>query len=317
MAAALFYPRNKGVEASQPEYAGFPMKCAHLFFLSGIATYTVFGMAVAALLFVALAVGVVAALISSIKARALTAADCMLACVLFLLAAFFALPDGLGDIFNLEERIMLPMLLALAGWLALRLPPRLSGRAAAIIGLVFVALQTGDRMTGFAQIERNFAEYAEAVPQIPDHSAVIALDLDNIAVSPLPRSLKHPFAAVTRFRPELHFMGTALGEREIAFASNYEATASRPYFPLKYRPWLSDIMGDGAEIAAIASKGSSTKMATALKTGAAPVFYLALLVHDTASLDNPKVQALMKAVDADYDKVFASSQGHMTLYRMR
>jgi hypothetical protein len=58
-------------------------------------------------------------------------------------------------------------------------------------------------------------------------------------------------------------------------------------------------------------------MAAALKTGAAPVSYLALWVHDTASLDIPKVQALMKAVDADYDKVFASSQGRMTLYRMR
>jgi hypothetical protein len=318
--SGAYYLLNHGVETSHPFYAGLVVKFAHLVFLSGIASYSVFGMGAAALMFAVIAAGTGFALRRIVCPIRVTRDECMLACALFLLAMFFAMPDGLGNVFNLEERLMIPMLLALLGWLVLKLSPRVSARAAALIGLAFVALQTTDRMNGFAQINRDLKEYTEATAAIPERSAIIVMDLDHIADHPLPRDLARPFEAVTRFDPELHFMGTALGDRDVALVSNFEAFWAFPYFALKHRKWLSAILGsEDLDLLALneAAPDAFQDVITGLKTGAAPVSYLALWARDPASLDDPKTRTILAAATRDYDKIFTSSRAHMTLYRMK
>jgi hypothetical protein len=315
----VLYLHGSGIESSHPLYAGLLTKFAHLVFLSGIASYSVFGMAVSVLIFAFVAVSIWVAMHEMLRPLRLAPADCMLGCSLFILTLFLTLPNGLGDAFNIEERLMIPMLLSLIGWLIIRTAPRFSPATVAFVALGLVALQTIDRTLGFEQINRELNEYAEVAPHVPVHSAVIAINLDQVANRKLRRSLAHPFEVTTRFDPERAFMGTVLEDRDIAFVSNYEALANRVYFALKYREWLSMIVGnrDFDIIAADeADNASFGRLIENMRAGAAPISYLAIWVVDPASVNHPKAQAVLKAVARNYKKIFTSSSAHMSLYQL-
>ncbi len=314
----IFYMQNEAIE-SRPHYAGLAAKFFHLFFLTGIASYSVFGMGVSVLILLAVIGGIWLAIRNMVGPFRLVPADAMLICAVILFSIFMAMPNGIGDAFNIEERLMIPMLLALIGWIVLRITPRYVG-AVAIIAIGIILLQNVDRALAFDRIGSQLDEYTEVVNRIPDNNAVIVVNLDQVADRSLDRDIQHPFALVTRFDSGRNFMGTALGDRNVAFLSNYEALATRPYFPLKYQNWLSKIVGDSAFdlIAAGEAKNKAFSKALAkLKKGPAPVTYLAVWTLDPASADNPNAKAFLKTVGRNYALVFVSTQSHMFLYRMR
>ncbi|MDP9126707.1 MAG: hypothetical protein M3N08_00405 [Pseudomonadota bacterium] len=320
VACLLFFLEARSGLASEPHYVGLKMKGIHLVFLSGIASYSVFGMAVAALLFLLIAAGCGYALRTLLFPFKIAPADCMLACALFVLMLFIAMPDGLGDAFNIEERLMIPMLMALLGWIVLRIEARIPAQIVVGAAVAIILLQTADRALAFAKINDTLKEYAEVVPHIPDGAAIIVINLDQVAERPLHRNLKRPFEAVTRFDAARSFMGTAIGDRDVAFISNYEALAVRPYFSLKYEPWLSTIIGnqDPDPVAKDeANKGSLTKLIRELKNGGPPISYLALWTVDRTSLDDWRVEAALATIEKYYDKTFSSSASHLSLYKMK
>jgi hypothetical protein len=315
----VVYLQGSGIESSHPRYEGLVMKFVHLVCLSGIASYSVFGMAVSVLIFALVTVSVCVAMHEMLRPFQLAPVDCMLACSLFILTLFLALPNGLGEVFNIEERLMIPILLSLIGWIILRTAPRFSPTSVAFIAMALIALQAADRTLGFRQINQDLNEYAEVASHIPTHSAVIAINLDQVADRKLHRSLAHPFEVTTRFDPERAFMGTALEDRDIAFVSNYEAVAKRVYFSLKYRDWLSKIVDDkDFDIIAADEAGNASfgMLIESLRAGAAPVSYLAIWALDPASFSNPKGQAVLASVDRNYKKIFTSSKSHMSLYQL-
>jgi hypothetical protein len=316
----VLYLEVSGIESSHPLYAGLLMKFAHLVFLSGVASYSIFGMGVSVLIFALLAVSVWIAMHEMLCPMRLAPADCMLGCSLFILGLFLVLPNGLGNVFNIEERLMIPMLLSLIGWAIIRITPRFSPEHVALLALGLVTLQTIDRTLGFEQINRDLNEYAEVGSYVPGHSAIITINLDQVAAArKLHRSLAHPFEVTTRFDPERAFMGTVLKDRDVAFVSNYEALYF-PLFALKYRDWLSTIVGGRAfDIIAAdqADNASLERLIEKLRTGPAPISYLAIWVMDPASVDDPKAQAVLEVIDRNYRKIFTSSSAHMLLYQLK
>jgi hypothetical protein len=317
--SALFFMQNHS-EASYAHYIGLKMKFVHLIFLTGISSYSVFGMGVAAILFLCLAAGVFIAARRMMNPLRITRDECMLACAIAMLLIFFAMPNGIGDVFNIEERLMTPVLMALIAWLVLKLAPVISGRMLATIAVAIISLQAIDRIYAFAQINRDLKEYAEAIAAIPDRSAVIAVDLGNVLNRPLPRHFAQPLLAAPRFDPERSFIGTAIGARDIAYASNYEAQPARSYFALKQKPWLGNVLDDTVIDMVVANEseqGTLTELIGKIKTGALPISYLAIWASDPAEADDPKAKAALAAIDRNYDRVYTSPRAHVMLYRLK
>jgi hypothetical protein len=245
--------------------------------------------------------------------------DCLLFCGASILFLFFVLPDGLGDAFNIEERLMTPLLLAAACWFVMKSKNKVSLTKTISFVMIVLTLQTIDRLIAFGETDRDLEEYAEVEKYIPDRSAVFAIDLDQVADLPLDRKLGSPLTLALRFGPERAFLGTIIGNRNIAFISNYEALEVRPYFNLKYQPWLNSIVGDD-DFDVIArnelEKKSLSSLIGQIRAGKAPILYLVTWSLNPQSLDDLRSQAALKAIEINYNRVFTSSRSHLSLYRL-
>ncbi|HEU0118081.1 MAG TPA: hypothetical protein VFR09_05555, partial [Alphaproteobacteria bacterium] len=230
---------------------------------------------------------------------------------------FFVMPNGIGDAFNIEERIMMPWLMTFEAWLAIEVNKVPVRRNIALGVVVFLLLQMTDRTVAFAAVNARLKEFNEVGRCIPDNSAYISIDLDHAAAMPLSRSLKHPFATTTRFNPYVNFPGTLTAGREIAYVANYEAVKIRPYFQLKYQPWLDSMIGEDFDTMARSEDvdGVFRKFADGLDAAEHPVDYLMTSQFTDAFGDKPSIKATASVIAAHYVLECASQSGAVKVYR--
>jgi hypothetical protein len=228
------------------------------------------------------------------------------------------MPNGLGDVFNVEERMMIPCLMIAKLWVALNWQPSQKSNYYIFIILIVLALQTTDRLKAFAVFNQQ-AEQFEAVSQcLPDKSAFISLDLDNIAQKPMQRSVRHPFLTNFRFSPFLHFPGTIFAGRDIVDASNYEALSICPYFALKFQPWLDKIIGSldiGSRANLEYSEGLLGDVVRDLKSTIIPVNYLMTSSFIAGSENGVPTKAVLSTISKNYNLLCTSPSGTVRIYR--
>ena len=306
-------------------HAGLNKKLLQLLKLNGIASYSLFSLVLAIALCAAM---VGTAVFVSLKARqasragspevAPSAATSILLGGVGILLLLVVAPNGFDDADNVEERLMIPMLIAFAAWLALRLQASgTSPRAVALAGLVFVLLQSADRTHAFSRLDPILAEYSEVSAGLPDGAAVLLVDLDDVAAHHTHRSIGRPFAVVTRFDPARTFLGNVLSNREVIYVNDYEAARNKPYFALKYQPWLAAIMDNRVMDDVAGGERSASTFATLAETlpqATAPIRYLAVWGYYPESYDDPGSAAFLRSVHGAYHEVFSSSRSHMRLY---
>jgi hypothetical protein len=155
----LFFKQNGSQLTSRPHYVGLLAKLTHIFFLSGVANYSVFGLGVSAGLFCA----IIFLIVVSIKVRRrdffLQPQDCLFLCSALIGTLFFVMPDGIGDAFNIEERIMIPLLFVIITWLAIEIGNMPRQKEILFAVLSFLLLQTIDRYLAFRTINGKLEEF--------------------------------------------------------------------------------------------------------------------------------------------------------------
>ena len=318
IAMCLMFALQSGTMETHAYHPAIGKKLLHLVRLNGIASYSLAGLAVCRCMFAVLAgTSIYLAIRKDRQSR--TAADgtaCVGAAAIAVAAVYLAVPDGFDDAFNAEERTMIPMLAACLSWLVLRLQACDRSWALAMTGLVFALALASDRIHAFAAFAPLWAEYREVSAALPDGSAVILVDLDRVADHRNTRSIEHPFEAAPRFDAARNLLGSVLTGREVIFASLYEAAANKPYFALKYQPWLAAIVADRSMDELAARQGTEfDAFAKALRQAPAPVMYLAVWHYYPQSEQDARAAPFLKSVDENYQRVFTSSSGHMTLYK--
>ncbi len=311
------------ISAGMKSHLGAPdllRRLGHLVFLTGIATYSVFGAIVSVLLAGLLGLLVAVALRRRWRGSGGGPADALLACAVVLGALFLLVPSGFGEALNVEERLMIPWLLVVLCWLAVSGLGGGTWRMMRLVVIATLALQALDRTIAFAAIDRTLADYASARRCVPDGAALIAIDLDAVAGRPLHRSLARMFAPTLRFDPYVSYAGILAGQSEIAVVSNYETLPSLPYFQLKLQPWLGRLVGDAAMqyLAERQSEdGAFGHMLERLRGAPRPVDYLLLWSLDPVTAQAPAATALVQAVSADFVPVCRSDAGFAAVYRRR
>lgn len=315
----IFYLRNaESLEAvSRLSHIGPVGKVVHLALLSGVANYSVFGLAVSSLLASLLIVLGVLSLGLAVR-RGMRPQDLLGVFALVLAVIYFVIPNGLGEALNIEERVMIPLLMTVICWIGVSTRLAADGRVAAA-ALAILALQTADRAIAFRQFNARAVQALSLRACIPPGAAVIAIDLDLVARLPVERDWRRPFQSALRFEPFANVGGMILGDRPVAWVNNYEAEITRPYFALKQQPWLVGLLGP--ENATFTLKrerqeGAFTALAARLPNARHPVEYLILWREDPRTLGTPDAAAGWRAVQRYYQETAASPDRSAILLRL-
>jgi len=313
--AAWFVLSNTESLPSTPQYAGLAGKAVHLIFLSSVASYSVFGLAVNALLFVLIALGLGVALLKYRIAGLNAGAQCLLLCALSIFAVWLVVPNGLGDSFNIEERIGAPLLIVVACFLAVTLAklPHAPGVIAGAVTFVLL-LQATDRIIAMTQIQPKLAEIDAVASQIPERSGFLFVSMDRVAEAPQPRSVRTPFKAITRFDPYWTFVGQAVAGRDIAYLQNYQAYRSKQYFPINQKDWLHEILGPHEGFPLGAERLG--KVLTHFESAPARADYLILWNDRARGMTSPAITKTMEVILEQYEPYGEANTSLVTLYRL-
>lgn len=316
----VFYLRNAdSLEAvSRLSHIGLLGKGVHLALLSGVANYSVFGLAVSATL-ASLLIALSVLAFGEMRRRGVRAHDLLGLFAIVLTTIYVVIPNGLGEALNIEERVMIPLLMTAICWIGVSTP--LAGdRRVALAALAILALQTTDRTIAFHYFNQRAAQALSLRAHIPPGAAMIAVDVDQVARLPGGRDWRRPFDSALRFQPFANVGGLILGDRPVAWVNNYEAEITRPYFTLKQQAWLVDLLGPENPTFAFMSEekdGALAKIVARLPSARHPVAYLVLWSDDPRSIKAPKVSAALRVVRSRYEEVGASPDGSGIVLRLK
>jgi hypothetical protein len=287
--------------------------------LTGLSSYSLFGSAVCAGYFFFIAV-LVLLLLKKSRADKAPSSNWLLLSGLLLAIVSIAVPDGYGDIFNIQERMMVPALMVVLIWVSLQLDT--APTQTMILGAVvlFLFLQCMDRMLAFSSLSKIASEFYAIEGCVPDGSALVSVDLDLYAPPRLSRSPSDFFRTSTRFSPFLSVPGLLFADRQVADVSNYEALAICPYFPLKYQSWLNSMVGDtniGIKAATERETQAFSRFIVSLDKAAYPIDYLLTSDAHRQSHVSPVAEAVNDVVKAHYDLVCSSPSNLARVYRRK
>lgn len=319
--AAAFFMTNNSEIVNNLSYSGFVKRVLHLLFLRGMATYSVFGLFVAFLMACALLSSIYIVARHVFHSYKPTSIDPCLFGALGLAALLLVIPEGIGDVQDIEDRIMIPTLMALLFWLLVRKEDLWLKPTTILLMFVLIAGQGIDRFVAWSNINKNLREFSEAVTAIPEKQAIYSMDFDAISDCTNQKSPTEPFKTHTRFLPYFHFLGYAIGNRSIAEVDNYEANFRNQYFPLKLSEEFRKIIGDG-DLEFVRSKENPGQKIDAFVSRlkneeARPVSYL-ITWRSFPSCPLTSVETeIMDTVNKAYDLVFSSSNKKANLYKMK
>jgi hypothetical protein len=206
------------------EVVQFHLTATVMLALLGLATYALVG----------------ARLLRSRVTRA-TTSDLALAAAAGAGTLAMALPNGIGGAFQIEARLLPMAQFALFVWLLTAPLSRGVTRVLGVAALLAAFTLGGTRIAGHLALQTALAEQIAAEAQVEDGAAFLSLNLPAFCYQgsgPLAR----PLGLELGFDPLLH-LGRGIGTRDVANLSNYQALSDKPYFPLKHRGGLADVIG--------------------------------------------------------------------------
>jgi hypothetical protein len=291
----------------------------HMILLTGLSSYSLFGLTVCAgyCFFIAVFAFVLFKKGRPDKARS---SNWLLLSGLILTFLSIGVPDGYGDIFNIQERMMVPALMAVLMWLSLQLDTASHQVMVLSAVVLLLFLQCMDRVLAFSSLSKTAREFYAIEGCVPDGAALISVDLDLYAPPRLSRSPGDFFRTSTRFSPFLNVPGLLFADRQVVDASNYEALAICPYFPLKYQPWLNSMVGDtniGIKAATELETKAFSRFIVSLDKAAYPIDYLLTSDVHRQSHVSPSTEAVNDVVEAHYDLVCSSPSNLARVYRRK
>ena len=320
IASVMFMTNNQGI-ANDPSYSGFLNRISHLLILRGIASYSAFGLFIAFLMACCLLGGIALTVRDVLRSYRPSSIDPCIFCVMGLVALCLFVPEGIGEIQDIEDRVMIPMLMALLCWLFVRREDLWLQPTAILLVFVLILGQGVDRFIAWSAINKNFREYSEVISAIPDKQAIYSMDFDTISTCANQKSIVEPFKVYTRFLPYMHFLGYVIADRAIANVGNYEAHFRNPYFPLKFSDEFRRISADAELPEFVRSKNPVQNIeafvAIMKDERARPVSYLLIWNSIPSCPFVPVETEIMDSVQKNYDLVFSSSNKRVSLYKMK
>lgn len=230
---------------------------------------------------------------------------------LLLSVVYFAAPQGLAGGGYLNQRLQIPLLLAVLLWLASRPgTDRLRRPGVALAALLSLGA-LGLHARAYAQLAPQLAEYRSVGARLPAGATLLSLSFAHRGLD----ESGGPLAL--RIRPFQHAAGYLSAERGVVDLNNYQA--DRGYFPVRYRRECNPFgpLGTIDEIEEEPPRVHLGRYRRALAAaGCGDVDYLLLWGLDPAARTGPAAAALLAEIEAGYRPVYVSRpRGLARLYR--
>jgi hypothetical protein len=109
-----------------------------------------------------------------------------------------------------------------------------------------------------------------------------------------------------------------MANHEVVYAANYEALSVRPYFQLKYQPWLDDLVGKlDIDLMARNEKetGAFTDFIKKLGGGKYPIDYLMVSAFPPSADTDKSIPGIRNAIAENYSLLCKSPTAAVSVYR--